>query len=104
MSYPGYLAAKSTTFSVWGASARHFHPGGLVQAGDNDFLIGGSLWEQAHGWQTEAEAVAWSQAGFNAASLPFQNATAIQKGLAWAAAYGTLVLATPHGSFCSHAA
>ena len=37
---------------------------------DSNFIIGGSNWESGAGWQTAAEAKAWSEAGFLAVSLP----------------------------------
>ena len=43
------------------------HPAASV---DSSFIIGGSNWESGRGWQSAAEAKAWSEAGFLAVSLP----------------------------------
>lgn len=65
---------------------------------DSSFIIGGSNWESGAGWQTAAEAKAWSEGGFLAVSLPAGNDTALKSGLGWASAFGTFVLASAQQS------
>ena len=71
------------------------HP---VAGTDSSFIIGGSNWESGTGWQTAAEAKAWSEAGFLAVSLPAGNDTALKSGLGWASAFGSCVLASAQQS------
>ena len=55
------------------------------------------MWEGGAGWATDGDAEAWAEAGFNVASLPLANQTAMVRGLGRAAAFGMFVLGSAQG-------
>lgn len=86
------VTPKDASSNRFGAGRRHFAPGGLAGYA-SDFLLGGSYWESAKGWESGAEARAWAEAGLNAASLPSSNSTALVMSLGHAMAFGLFVFA-----------
>ena len=75
-----------------GAGARSYLPGGLAGY-ESQLLIGASL-SDAAGWRNASEAQAWARAGLIFASISAQNESALRRSLGFAAAFGTLVVAS----------
>ena len=95
--YPETSLKSSTYDKAWGASARHWTPGGLAGSDHGNFVIGGDP-----GVLTSPEAArTWSEAGFLVASLHSEsNITTgansfFVRQLEWAQAFGVFVLAAP---------
>jgi hypothetical protein len=83
------LGGKQSTYSRFGAGRRHYAPGGPA-GWESNYILGGSYWETG-GLKTEAEAIAFTQAGFSVASI---NEAGLKSALGYAAAYGNFVFAT----------
>ena len=88
-------SAKTDMYSRFGASERHFRPGGLAGA-ESNFVIGGSYdsWADDPGGGA-ASMSAWAQAGFVLGSMRTGSDEQMAHALGEAMAFGVFIIAAP---------